>query len=346
MENLKRGKNIVLGYEGTYGMDVDFITNLESLGFNVIPISLCRSYKYKNIFQHIVAFINRKYFKNTEIEKELRLEPSLPLFYQSINKIEGKIDFTLIIRPDSFPKSFIKKIKNKSNLIVAYQWDGLQLFYDAPKRIKYFDRFFVFDPKDLDYNPKLLPTTNFYFDYPRKFAEPVRKKSIYFLGTFINFRMKIIADFTMLIKKLDYFPEIYIVAHQRDNIDLFLDSGIVFLKEGISYQKNYENVAKSDILVDFENGKHNGLSFRIFDAIGLGKKIITTNPDVYKYDFFHPNNFFVLKDSNINALQEFLTKPYVIPPERIKLKYSFTNWIHYVLNIGNHQTINLPKTNS
>jgi len=343
---MKRKKNIILGYEGTYGIDVDFVINLESMGFNVIPIFINRNFEYKNLFQHIRAYINRKYFKNTEIEKELRLEPNLPLFYQSINKIEGKIDFTLIIRPDSFPKSFIKKIKNKSNLMVAYQWDGLQLFYDAPKRIKYFDRFFVFDPKDLDYNKKLLPTTNFYFDYPREFAEQVRKKSIYFFGTFINFRMGKIADFTKVIKKLDYIPEIYVVAHQRDNINPFLDSGIVFLKEGISYQKNIQNVAKADILVDFINGKHNGLSFRIFDAIGSGKKIITTNHDVYKYDFYHPNNFFILEDNNVDALKEFLTKSYVHIPEHIKLKYSFTNWIRYVLNIGDHQIINLPKNNS
>lgn len=309
-------KNIVLGYDQAYDMHVDFITNLEYLGFNVIPITYSKSYKYKNLFQHIVAFLGLKYFKSKEIEKKLRLEPSLPLFNKAINKINNKIDYTFIIRPDNFPKSFLKKIKKKSDLMVAYQWDGLLIFRDAPERIKYFDRFFVFDPKDLDFNSSLLPTTNFYFDYPKNTSLSICKKSIYFFGTFINFRMKIIADFTRLISSFGYQPMIYILANHRDNISPYLDSGIIFLKEGISYKKNIESASEAEILVDFLNGKHNGLSFRIFDAIGLGKKMITTNQDVYKYDFYHPNNFFILEENNTHLLQEFLSKPYICPSEQ------------------------------
>ena len=121
--------------------------------------------------------------------------------------------------------------------------------------------------------------------------------------------------------------------------------GITFLKKGISYSDNFENVYKSEILVDFVNGKHLGLSFRIFDAIGLGKKIITTNPEVLKYDFYNANNFFVLNDNNSNELEDFLNMPYIEPPKHIKLKYGFSNWLHYVLNYGEFQTISLPNSN-
>ena len=44
MKNTQEKKNIILGYEGTHGMDVDFMINLEYLGFNVIPISFSRNY--------------------------------------------------------------------------------------------------------------------------------------------------------------------------------------------------------------------------------------------------------------------------------------------------------------
>ena len=56
-------------------------------------------------------------------------------------------------------------------------------------------------------------------------------------------------------------------------------------ENALSYRQNLEEAAKSSVLVDFLNRKHYGLSLRIFEAIGLDKKLITTNPTIVHYDF-------------------------------------------------------------
>ena len=47
-----------------------------------------------------------------------------------------------------------------------------------------------------------------------------------------------------------------------------------------------ENLKKSKIIVDIHKyGIQDGLTFRVFEAIGYHKKLITTNKDIKTYDF-------------------------------------------------------------
>lgn len=336
-------KTIILGMNRSYSLIYEIEKNLNFLGFEVYVISVNNSFTYKNKFQKIINYLAKKIFKSIEIERKLKLEPNLKEFDEKINQLNAKIDYALFVRCDSFPISFIKRIKKITHKTIAYQWDGLHLFPDAIKRIKFFDRYFVFDGKDLKVDPRILPTTNFYFDYDQNsYEDEVIDKSIYFFGTYINFRMDIIHRLAGKIKEIGFLPDINILAYSRDNIEKYKGSEIKFLKEGISFEKNIQNARKASVLVDFVNGKHNGLSFRTFEAIGYQKKLITTNSEIIHYDFYHPNNFFVLNENNLDQLEEFLLKPYVKLDETIRRKYSFTNWIKYVLDIEPHQKITLP----
>ena len=335
-------KTIILGYDRWYGLEQEFIKNLEFLGYEVIPITTNNCFTYKNKIQRVISFILKKFFNNKEIEKNLKIDQEIHEFNKKINN--RKIDFSLIIRPDKFPISFLKKNRKIANKTVAYQWDGLGLFSDALKSVKYFDRFFVFDPNDVDIDKNLLPSTNFYFDYnlDSENKKTGDGKKVYFFGTFINYRMNVIADLSAFLVRIGYTPDIYVVTHPRDNIKPYENTKINFLKKGISYEENICKMKDADVLVDFINGKHCGLSFRTFEAIGYDKKLITTNAEIKKYDFYNPNNIFVLNNDNLTELNEFLEKPYEPLPIEIKQKYSFTNWIKYIFDEKPYQEINLP----
>ena len=86
--------------------------------------------------------------------------------------------------------------------------------------------------------------------------------------------------------------------------------------------------------------EHNGLSFRIFEAIKYEKKLITNNKTVKQYDFYHPNNIFVFEEDNFQGLENFLKVAYTPLSEEIKQKYSFTNWLRYVLDIPPYKALN------
>ena len=79
--------------------------------------------------------------------------------------------------------------------------------------------------------------------------------------------------------------------------------------------------------MDFKLG-HNGLSFRFFEALKYEKKIITDNFSVKEYDFYNPNNIFILHKDNLENLETFLHSDYQkLPPELVE-KYSFSSWIY------------------
>ena len=111
----------------------------------------------------------------------------------------------------------------------------------------------------------------------------------------------------------------------------------------VSFQDNILYSQQSSILADFVINVHKGLSFRVFEALGYQKKLITTNETVKFYDFYHPNNIFVYNGENNDELTEFLKLPYFDIDENIRQKYCFANWIRYVLDIPPYQNITLPR---
>ena len=53
-------------------------------------------------------------------------------------------------------------------------------------------------------------------------------------------------------------------------------------------------------------------NFRVysFDALFLRKKLITNCSAIEKMDFYHPSNIYIIRDSNLEGLEEFMRMPY------------------------------------
>ena len=81
-------------------------------------------------------------------------------------------------------------------------------------------------------------------------------------------------------------------------------------------------------MLDVSRAGQQGLSFRVFESMGLKKKLITTNTDVVTYDFYNPENIFVITDINdIQIPESFFSTPYVDIPKNISDKYLIDNWV-------------------
>jgi hypothetical protein len=77
---------------------------------------------------------------------------------------------------------------------------------------------------------------------------------------------------------------------------------------------------------------HPGLSLRVFEALGAGKKLITTNPQVLRCDFYHPDNIHLLTDDDA-ALAKFLSVPAVPVAPELRLRHGFSAWLRRVLEM-------------
>lgn len=335
-------KSIIIYIPDHVGLPDIFRENLQSLGLTVYAlvtpnpknrISLKDTvlHNFRKIFKRDWTYKNKVFAKNRQhdiIQTNIKI----------LNKIRGKTDYALIIRPDLLSDDVIKKVKNTTVKIIGYQWDGLDRFPAVYDKIRFFDQFFVFDKKDLAVDKRCKSITNFYFDHLFG-QEEIRNTDVYFIGSYVESRMQILTDLAVFFKDNNFISDINIIGRQKKHILPPVVTGINHSTEIIDFKKNYQHIKKTKAVLDLIDDAHTGLSFRVFEAIGFKKKLITNNPEVAKYDFYNPNNIFVIGERNIEDIKDFMQIPFEELPEDIHRKYGFENWLRNILDIPEYITI-------
>ena len=334
-----KNKTIILCVPDHFGLPERFKQNLEAIGF--ITTVITDNFEVKIGLKNTLIHGYKKFIKGYKtFKKEKKNELKLQMQLDVLEKNCKRFDYSLFIRPDLFSSELINIIKGRSDKLSAYQWDGLDRYPLVYKRIDLFDRFFVFDVNDLSKSEKLLPLTNFYFD-----DIPISedKTDVYFVGTYMKNRIDLLLKLARKCKELGLTTSINLNICSAQKAEKLKEEPITIITKPISFTQNIINVSKSKIILDFANNVHFGISMRTFETIGYKKKLITNNELVKKYDFYNPNNIFVIENDQLDGLEEFLSIPYEDLSNEINTKYSFTNWIKYVLDIEPHIPINLRE---
>ncbi|WP_395077962.1 hypothetical protein [Flavobacterium sp.] len=310
-----------------------FVDNLKFLNFEVFLIcNIGKDLKYKNFYDRLHNLFRKTILKDKSFKKKLFKKYELK---NNLNylKLIPNCDYSLTIRADLFNDKVLKAIVEKSSKNYSYQWDGLSRFPDIYKSLNLFNKFYVFDKKDLNYENKTYPINNFYFDcYTLLFANKKPEFDVYYIGSYdarINKLIQICEHLKSKNLKLN------IIICGKPKIDLSSYSYIKIVHDPLNYYENLKMVANCKILIDLHHENlHKGLSFRTFEALGYEKKLITSNRIVSEYDFYNKNNIHIIEDDKMN-LDDFLNTNYQEVNQEIKAKYSFTNWIKYVLEKDN-----------
>lgn len=329
-------KSIIIYIPDHVGLPTMFRDNLQSLGLTVyalvtpdpenrISIKDVIVHNFRKMFMHDRTYKSRIYAKN-------RHRDIIQTNIDILDKIRGKADYALIIRPDLLSDEVIKKAKSKAEHIIGYQWDGLDRFPAVYDKIQFFDPFFVFDKKDIAADKRCRAITNFYFDH--LFGEPESPDTdVYFIGSYVESRMQILTDLAVFFKNNNLVSNLHVIGNATKHILPPVMTGINHAAKVVDFQQNYHYTKKTKAVLDLVDDAHSGLSLRVFEAIGFKKKLITNNPEVVKYDFYRPNNIFIIKDGNIQDIKDFMQKPFEELPEDIHRKYGFENWLRNVLDI-------------
>ena len=342
-------KTVLLAMPPIFNIYQVIAENLRYHGFEVVEfIYEEQKFVYTSLWQRLKKLFYRNLLRQREYKKEQLFKPYLPEFQQKLDRIQGQADYCFMIWPGVFPSSFMQTLRDKSRLMVHYNWETLEFLEHEFYKICYFDKFMFFDPYDIgkrpEYAEKLIPITSFYFDCLPENHE--NNHSLFFIGTHHKERVADIRAFYQAAKQLNLPIDFRIAAKDLDQARAELElTDIQYFpyQDALPYRENLLLTQKAGVLVDFLHTKHHGLSLRIFEAIGFEKKLITTNPTVVRYDFYHPDNILVWTGDNHAELIEFLKKPYFRLPGHIKHKYSFENWISYVFNIEPNTPITLPN---
>ncbi len=333
------GKRILLLAPDDYQLFVLVERNLLHLGYEVVTIiNKPVGFQYKSFFQRIYSRWRKIVDRDNSYKRSLidiyNLEHNLTVINQ-----EKAFDYGLVFRADFFSQEVLKLAKVKSDHFVSYHYDGIERNPEVKALIPYFDRFFVFDKVDLVSNDRFKThlAYNFFFDYDLELKDWMEEPiyDMFFLGYYNEGREGALLSFYKFVKEIlaKIHFEIAFTPLNKHFQPNYREIGIHCRDGSIPFEEYLGYIKKSKIIVDFLIGEHNGLSFRIFEGLKYGKKVITTNSNVRNYDFYHPDNFFILKEGDYDKIEimDFIERPYYKIDENIRMKYSFTNWLNYIL---------------
>lgn len=95
----------------------------------------------------------------------------------------------------------------------------------------------------------------------------------------------------------------------------------------ISYNQILSHISKSKAILDVIDNRQSGLTLRPMESIFFEKKLITNHTAIEDYDFYNPNNIFILGKDNLDRLKEFIDSPYEKLADGIVANYSFESWL-------------------
>lgn len=331
MDNQFAGKTILIGIANYVGFPERFKENLEFLGFKVIVLNHDTSRVPIPLKDSIIHIYKKFILKDKTHKPSTRNKIKETIQLDFLEEINEKLDYALFTRPDLFSIDVIKKVNQLADKTIAYQWDGIERYPTVKKYFNLFDKFFVFDINDTKKYPNLIFTTNFYFDDLIISKPDIKKKTVFFVGSAMKDRLRILNNIAVKLKQFHLIPNFSIYNYGKKKLDENKNYDFSLLIEPLSFKSSIIEMQKSEFLLDLHNPAHNGLSFRTFESLGYRKKLITNNTLVKEYDFYHPNNIFIFQGNDFSGIENFIKSPYQLCEENLYKKYSFTNWIENIL---------------
>lgn len=267
----------------------------------------------------------KKYYKYNyncffmRVIRKLRLDGKMVWgdWYKTIDK------FDLVILGENYYSfnisRYIKK-KNKHCRLIVYFWNCINDGYKEILEDKNIDEFWTFDKNDsnsykMKYNPQFY-TKNVKIE--DKNAQ--KKYDIVFLGR-AKGRKEQILNLENEFKRKGLNYNIRIVENEKDLV---------------KYDDYLDWLSKSKSILDITCNNQVGLTLRCMESIFLEKKLITNNKEIKKYNFYNPNNIFILDEDNMDNIETFLNSPYEKVDQEIIEYYDFESWLKrfYTNNIG------------
>lgn len=292
------------------------VASFTNLTFDAIDHHSIRwSFKYKNFGQRAYNF-----FRKNLVGKNIKLE-----FYEAGVKavmcnLESSYEKILIIRPDLLSDHHLQQLRERTKCFIAYYWDTVD--YAPRKRniLHFFDRILSFDPGDCK---------NFGFEFQSNFyccenQTSETRYQVYNLSS-LDHRKEITEEIAIALEGLGM--SYLFKGFKRSP---FKNSYIQYTPR-ITYQDMLKEARYCNVVLDVTKLGQTGLTFRPFEALGLNKKLITTNAAIKDYEFYDPENIMIVEPGKVCLERSFFETPVREVPESIKSKFHIKQWLNDVL---------------
>ena len=272
------------------------------------------SYKYPSFVYKIYNFLlkafARKNLKHIYYGKEI------------LKRLEGfgHQDIIITMKGDFIASESIMEFKKHTDKSIAFFNDNIRRYPNIANVIPLFDEVYSFEKEDCKKHGLKFKTN---FIYKQETSERTTFKYQLFNISSKDRRSNTIINIAKQLKNkgIEYKIIIFDKKHKIKDND-FVD----LIRKPIGLDEVNQYIKDSKVLLDIHREKQDGLSFRVFESLGLRKKLITTNQDIKNYDFYNPDNIQIIDSEKPEFNVAFFEKPYQEIPTEILSKYLITNW--------------------
>lgn len=326
------GKNVLLLCPPFFGYEKEIVAKLEEMGAEVQYVEDHPSEWYITLVEvmHRIGFSRSWFIKHYED--------------RVLHKIgNNKFDFILIINGPYLTSRFTgllreKHLKSDDSRIVLYYWDSLKNLNEDRKRWDDCDDILVFD--DIDYQEykervKFLPL--FYCDKYWVKQNITPEYDVMIIGSFRLNRYNYVKELKsknpgIRIGTYLYHSKWGFKFHKtfRSKYKHVKYEDLRYKK--LSFQEVVDLYSKSNTVFDNPMLGQRGLTIRTIESLAMHKKLITTNENVKKYDFYNPDDIYVLSPESMELPpKDWYYTPFSVSDKIIK-EYSIESWLHKLLD--------------
>jgi hypothetical protein len=322
------GKKILFISVKTFDYEIYIVKKLQNLGADVIyfderPSNTLFAKGLIRIKKKIYSKINSNYYNS--------------IFKEISNK---RFDYFFLIKGEVIPVDFIKKFKllNPSCILIFYTWDSFKNNPNGLLIMNYFDNKFTFD-----FNDSIAHKINFrplffldqYDDIRTKSNIENIKQNLLFIGTAHSDRYVTSQNLVNWCKlnNIDsymyyYIPSVFVFFFKLIFEKTFSSFKLRHLKfKSLNLIEILNLYKSSTIILDINHPFQSGLTMRTFEALGAGKKLITTNGNIRKYPFYNINNVLVISRNENIFPETFFQSKYLEYDSEFYKYYSIEGWL-------------------
>lgn len=213
---------------------------------------------------------------------------------------------------------YIHKKKPDCRIIFWY-WNSLVSQKVLDDKYRSYCECWSFDKEDVR---KYKMQYNHMFYFPQEKTEYSCCLDAFFVGADKG-RVTALMEIAEVFKQYKLKSNLIIIgALQKELTDI-----ITFRKKNLGYLEYLELLKNCKCIIDIVQEGQEGVTIRVIEALMYEKKLITTNKNIYEYEFYCKDNIFVWGDRPSCELKDFIITPYKKIEGRIKEKYSFENWL-------------------
>lgn len=240
----------------------------------------------------------------------------------------GRIDYVVVIKGALLDEAFLRSLRalHPAAVLISYQWDSMTRFPELIARQALFDRVLTFDHADAAAHPRFILRPTF-FRPELLAARPGRQLDLCFVGWLHHDRLKQVEALREQAVDLGLSAFFYLFTGVRTGLELQLRGrGKDIHMRTLPFARYARKIAASRVIVDLPHPLQTGLTMRAAEAVGTGKKLLTTAVSVQAYDLYRPENVAVMDAVTMQLDTEFLAAPPTALPAEIVDRYRLRTW--------------------